>query len=156
MCCNSDGVDFGCRSDGEDLSCESKDAAWISKQSGGLNFICQMVQFLALRLMVSTFCCQSNGVEFCSQSDGVDLCSQSDGVDICSQSDGVDFQSQFDGVEFCPGVVDADFCSEAHVSDVELSRILVTVSVRVLSHACEASSAPNIWVPILSLVQNCV
>ena len=106
--------------------------------------------------IVSTFCCQSNGVGFCSQFDGVDVGSQSDDVTLCFQSDGVNFQSQFAGVEFCPGVVGSDFCSVARVSDVALSRIVVTVSVRVLSHACEASSAPNICVPILSLVQNCV
>ena len=66
----------------------------------------------------STFCCHSNGVEFCSQSDADAWCSQSDGVDICSQSDGVDFQSQLDGVVICPVMVYADFCSQAHVSDV--------------------------------------
>ena len=106
--------------------------------------------------IVSTFCYQSNGVGFFSQFVGVDVGSQSDDVTLCFQSDGVNVQSQFAGVEFCPGVVGSDFCSVARVSDVALSRIVVTVSVRVLSHACEASSAPNICVPILSLVQNCV
>ena len=106
--------------------------------------------------IVSTFCCQSNGVGFCSQFDGVDVGSQSDDVTLCFQSDGVNFQFRLACVEFRPGVVGSDFCSVARVSAVALSRIMGTVSVRVLSHACEASSAPNICVPILSLVQNCV
>ena len=85
--------------------------------------------------IVSTFCCQSNGVGFCSQFDGVDVGSQSDDVTLCFQSDGVNFQSRFACVECCPGVVGSDFCSVDRVSEVALSRIMGTVSVRVLSHA---------------------